>query len=102
MTPSQGLCRTSLSIARRRCVAQCDRANDCRRLLFVADERREWATSIGTGTQRNTLSIFGVRASDTSAATKLFNVSDDLSKVFERDRTVAGIAKDRRINNCRE
>ena len=32
-------------------------------------------------------------ASDTSPASKLFNVPADLSKVFERDRAVAGIAK---------
>ena len=32
-------------------------------------------------------------ASNTLPASKLFNVPDDLSKVFERDRAVAGIAK---------
>ena len=59
----------------------------------VADELREWVSNSGAGTRHNTLSIFNRGESDTSAASKLFNVPDDLSKVFERDRTVAGIAK---------
>jgi len=59
----------------------------------VADELRAWVSSIGAGSHRNTLSIFNRGASDTSPASKLFNVPDDLSKVFERDRAVAGIAK---------
>ena len=59
----------------------------------VADELRQWVSSIGAGIHRNTLSIFDRRESDNSAASKLFNVPDDLSKVFERDRAVAGIAK---------
>ena len=52
----------------------------------------EWSR-IGASVSRNTLSIFDRGRSDTSPASKLFNVSDDLSKVFERDRAVAGIAK---------
>ncbi len=59
----------------------------------VANELREWVASIGASTPRNTLSMFNRGASDTSPASKLFNVPDDLSKVFERDRAVAGILK---------
>ena len=59
----------------------------------VADELRAWVVSIGASASRNTLSIFDRGASDTSPASKLFNVPDDLSKVFERDRAVAGIVK---------
>ena len=42
---------------------------------------------------RDVLSIFGRGESYQLASTKLFNVPDDLSKVFNRDRAVAGIAK---------
>ena len=59
----------------------------------VADELREWVALIGACTHRNTLSIFDRGAADTSSTSKLFNVPDDLSKVFERDRAAAGIAK---------
>ena len=59
----------------------------------VADELRAWVVGIGSGIQRNTLSIFNRGECHTSAAPKLFDVPDDLSKVFERDRAVAGIAK---------
>ena len=58
----------------------------------VADELREWLANTGAGS-RNVLSIFGRGDSTDPATTKLFNVPDDLSKVFERDRAVAGIAK---------
>ncbi len=58
----------------------------------VADELREWLKSVGADS-RNVLSMFGRGDSDNSAAAKLFNVPDDLCKVFERDRAVAGIAK---------
>ena len=58
----------------------------------VADELREWLQSVGADS-RNVLSMFGRGDSDNSAAAKLFNVPDDLCKVFERDRAVAGIAK---------
>ncbi len=58
----------------------------------VADELREWLADAGTDS-RNVLSIFGRGDSTDPATTKLFNVPDDLSKVFERDRAVAGIAK---------
>ncbi len=59
----------------------------------VADELRQWVSSIEAGNQRNTLSILNQGASNTSPTSKLFNVPEDLSKVFERDRVVAGIAK---------
>ncbi len=59
----------------------------------VADELRQWVSKIGGRTQRNTLSMIERGESDNSAAAKLFNVPDDLSKVFNRDRAVAGIAK---------
>ena len=59
----------------------------------VADELRQWVSSIGVSIPRNTLSIFGRDDSHGSAASKLFNVPDDLCKVFERDRAVADIAK---------
>ena len=59
----------------------------------VADELRDRVSNCGAGTRRNTLSIFDRGESDNSAASELFNVPDDLSKVFERDRTVADIVK---------
>lgn len=52
----------------------------------LADELREWVSSLGDSSQRHTLSIFGRGESDAPAASTLFNVPDDLSKVFERDR----------------
>ena len=58
----------------------------------VADELREWVSNTGAGSG-NVLSIFGRGQSNQLASTKLFNVPDDLSKVFNRDRAVAGIAK---------
>jgi len=63
------------------------------RSVVKADELRAWVLSIGAGLHRNTLSIFNRGAVDTSPASPLFNVPDDLSKVLERDRAVAGIAK---------
>jgi len=59
----------------------------------VADELRAWVSSIGAGSHRNTLAMFNRGASNVSPASKLFNLPDDLSKVLERDRIVAGIAK---------
>ncbi len=58
----------------------------------VADELREWLANTGASSG-NVLSIFGGGHSTDPATTKLFNVPDDLCKVFERDRAVAGIAK---------
>ncbi len=58
----------------------------------VAAELREWLAN-GGADSRNVLSILGRGDSTDPATTRLFNVPDDLSKVFNRDRAVAGIAK---------
>ena len=63
----------------------------------VADELRQWVARLGSDSrcQSNVLAFEGRRESTNIPPTmKLFNISAELSKVLNRDRAVAGIAKE--------
>jgi integrase len=59
----------------------------------VADELREWISSIGAANQRHTLPIFNRGTTNTSATTKLFTIPKAFCKTLDRDLKAAGIPK---------